>query len=166
MKFHFRHRGQAQTIELLSSADGSIAIVGKEQFGIQLLGREEGEISFKIDGEKKRAHWVRDGVHVWLRMDGRSYLLERLPGKISARDSASGSENILRAPMPGQVKEVLVKIGESVAAGDTLLVLEAMKMELRIQAPNEGKVVKLMIKQGESVEKDQILVEIGAEDAK
>ena len=46
------------------------------------------------------------------------------------------------------------------AKGQTLLVLEAMKMEIRIQAPRDGKVMKLLVKQAQTVERDQILIEI------
>ena len=44
--------------------------------------------------------------------------------------------------------------------GQTLLVLEAMKMEIRIQAPRDGKVMKLFVEQGQTVEREQILIEI------
>jgi biotin carboxyl carrier protein len=55
---------------------------------------------------------------------------------------------------------VNVREGEAVTKGQTLLLLEAMKMEIRIQSQREGRVRKLFVKQGQTVEKDQILVEI------
>ena len=62
--------------------------------------------------------------------------------------------------MPGQVRAVNVAEGESVTKGQTLLVLEAMKMEIRIQAPRDGKVAKLFVQQGQTVEREQMLIEI------
>jgi pyruvate carboxylase subunit B len=47
-----------------------------------------------------------------------------------------------------------------VTKGQTLLVLEAMKMEIRIQAPRDGKVAKLFVQQGQTVEREQMLIEI------
>jgi len=66
----------------------------------------------------------------------------------------------LVAPMPGLVRSVSVVEEEAVKKGQTLLVLEAMKMEIRIQAPLDGLVKKLLVKQGQTVEREQVLIEI------
>jgi len=55
---------------------------------------------------------------------------------------------------------VNVSVGEAVAKGQTLMVLEAMKMEIRIQALVDGTVRKLLVSQGQTVEREQILIEI------
>jgi biotin carboxyl carrier protein len=62
--------------------------------------------------------------------------------------------------MPGQVRAVNVSEGDSVTKGQTLLLLEAMKMEIRVQAPSDGIVKKLFVKQGQTVEREQILIEV------
>jgi biotin carboxyl carrier protein len=62
--------------------------------------------------------------------------------------------------MPGRVLDVLVSEGDAVAKGDTLVLLEAMKMELRIQAPSDGRVSAVRCRQGQVVERGQLLVEI------
>jgi len=76
--------------------------------------------------------------------------------------AAAGVETALRvkAPMPGLIKEILVKVGEDVKKGQRLLTLEAMKMENEIQAPGDGRVGKFDLRPGISVEKDQILIEL------
>jgi len=66
----------------------------------------------------------------------------------------------LAAPMPGLVRSVNVEQGESVSKGQTLLVLEAMKMEIRIHSPREGVIQRLFVKQGQTVEREQVLIEI------
>jgi biotin carboxyl carrier protein len=66
----------------------------------------------------------------------------------------------LVAPMPGVVRTVNVSEGDAVIKGQTLLLLEAMKMEIRVQAPREGVVKKLFVKMGQTVEREQILIEI------
>jgi biotin carboxyl carrier protein len=62
--------------------------------------------------------------------------------------------------MPGQVRAVNVNEGDRVTKGQTLLLLEAMKMEIRIQSPQDGLVRKLFVQQGQTVEREQMLVEI------
>jgi biotin carboxyl carrier protein len=66
----------------------------------------------------------------------------------------------LTAPMPGQVRTVNVSEGDAVTKGQTLLVLEAMKMEIRVQAPRDGVVSSVLVTGGQTVEREQILVKI------
>ena len=75
--------------------------------------------------------------------------------------SASVSEGLVSAPMPGKVLRVLVKEGESVKTGQGLLVLEAMKMENEIPAPRDGVVKKIHVKEGDTVNTGDPLIEIG-----
>lgn len=62
--------------------------------------------------------------------------------------------------MPGQVRSVSVSVGDVVKKGQTLLTMEAMKMEIRIQALKDGRVTALHAAQGQTVEREQILIEV------
>jgi acetyl-CoA carboxylase biotin carboxyl carrier protein len=66
----------------------------------------------------------------------------------------------VKAPMPGKILEVLVKVGDQVKEDDELLMLEAMKMENPIYAPIDGTVKDIKVKASDSVETDQVLVVI------
>jgi biotin carboxyl carrier protein len=63
--------------------------------------------------------------------------------------------------MPGQVLDVLVRVGDVVEQGQTLVLLEAMKMELRITAPQAGTISGVFCQAGETVDRGQRLVEMG-----
>lgn len=67
----------------------------------------------------------------------------------------------LKAPMPGLVIDIRVSEGNSIAKGDALVVLEAMKMENVLRAQENGTIKKILVKKGDKVEKGQLLVEIG-----
>ncbi|MCK9275583.1 MAG: acetyl-CoA carboxylase biotin carboxyl carrier protein subunit [Syntrophales bacterium] len=62
------------------------------------------------------------------------------------------------APMPGNILEILVNVGDSVKEEDELLILEAMKMENPIYAPADGVVKEIKVKVKDSVEADQVLM--------
>jgi acetyl-CoA carboxylase biotin carboxyl carrier protein len=66
----------------------------------------------------------------------------------------------VKAPMPGKILEVLVKVGDQVKEDDELLMLEAMKMENPIYAPIDGTVKDIKVNANDSVETDQVLVVI------
>lgn len=68
--------------------------------------------------------------------------------------------NAVKAPLPGVITEIKVNVGDTVNAGDTVVVLEAMKMANNIEAEKSGKVTAICVKQGESVMEDSPLVVI------
>jgi len=71
-----------------------------------------------------------------------------------------GAEFILKAPMPGLVVSVLVSEGQSVERGQTLVILESMKMQNELRAPSAGNVARLRVQAGETVEQKQILLNL------
>lgn len=73
----------------------------------------------------------------------------------------SGSGNSVTAPMPGKVLSVKVSKGQQVNAGDTVVILEAMKMEQEIKASISGTVSDIPVKAEDTVKKDQPLVVLG-----
>ncbi len=70
-----------------------------------------------------------------------------------------GAEGI-RSPLPGLIIDVMIKEGDSVKAGQNMIVMEAMKMENQIQAPHDGTVKKVFVNKGDSVAEDDVLVEL------
>ena len=68
--------------------------------------------------------------------------------------------NAVKAPLPGVITSIEVEVGQQVKAGDTLVVLEAMKMANNIEAENDGTVVAICVKTGENVLEDAPLVVI------
>ena len=81
----------------------------------------------------------------------------------SSEASESGSANVntnnaIKAPLPGVITSINVNVGDEVKAGDTLLVLEAMKMANNIEAEKDGKVTAICVKPGQSVLEDYALV--------
>ena len=77
----------------------------------------------------------------------------------TAAKAPATSANALTTPMAGTVVKVLVDAGAEVKSGDTLLVLEAMKMETEVTAPKDGKVKSVEVAVGDAVQGGQVLVE-------
>lgn len=70
----------------------------------------------------------------------------------------AASEVIVESPMPGNVFNINVSVGQQVAAGECLVILEAMKMENEVVAPSAGVVKQIMVSKGTSVDTDDVLV--------
>ena len=78
------------------------------------------------------------------------------PAAPAAPAGAAGSVTVT-APMPGNILDVKVKAGDSVKAGDTLLILEAMKMENEISAPQDGTIASVNVRKGDVVNSGDLL---------
>ena len=89
------------------------------------------------------------------------FLRERQRRARTGRSRAAGA-NVVRAPMPGTMIEVLVAVGDEVESGQTLATMEAMKMEHLLTAPNGGVVTAVHTSAGASVDEDAVLIELGA----
>ena len=149
----------------LSDSEGTLNLAGLTADGQE---KTHGEISFardaqanrllvEIDGSAHIAHVAKVGDDWWIHLDGRIHMVT---GHEPGSSSDSSGEGGLTAPMPGTILEVHVKEGQRVREGQTLLVMEAMKMEHRIQAPKAGEVVALNFSEGERVDMGATLVEL------
>ncbi len=130
----------------------------------EVLQEESGKLDLLIDGKRVTAYVSSDNAKRWVTVHGQTFVLTKVSGTRPGGHGPRQAEGELVAPMPGQVRVVNVSEGEAVTKGQTLLVLEAMKMEIRIHAPRDGMVKKLFVSQGQTVEREQILVEIERED--
>jgi 3-methylcrotonyl-CoA carboxylase alpha subunit len=111
------------------------------------------------EGGRARAVVVREGDVVHVAMRGRVFRLKVLAARQDA-DAAGpeGSENFVGSPMTGVVRQVAAEPGRSHAAGETLVVVEAMKMEFAVVAPRAVVVDEVRAKAGDRVDIGQVLV--------
>ena len=105
---------------------------------------------------KQLAHAAKVGDDWWIHLDGKVHKLT------ISEQGAGGASNDggMTAPMPGKILEVLCKVGDKVSEGDSLLVMEAMKMEHRILATSSGIITSLHFAVGEQVDAGAALAEI------
>lgn len=105
----------------------------------------------------------RDGEAVWV-FDPDVGPVRYAP-LVGDADAAASGDASLEAPMPGTVVQLRVQPGTAVSAGETLVVLESMKMEISIAAPHDGSVAAVHIAAGDQVERGAVLIELAEDDA-
>ena len=128
--------------------DGKLLIqVDGRTFNTTLLeiNRAEKSLVILINGQKQQVQ-IKEPLDELLHSMGLDKIVD------------AGASNI-KAPMPGLVLDVLVSQGDTVAKGDKVLVLEAMKMENIIKASGDGVVARILVNKGETVDKNQVLIE-------
>ena len=133
--------------------------VRQAEAGVWILRRGSEQTVAQVDG--------RDGkLVVEIRRPGRDAVVvaaevsdaRRAVLAAPARSAAGGAPVTLRSPIPGRLIKLLVKPGDAVTAGQTLIVLEAMKMENELAAPRSGRVAEVRCAEGAAVEAGQDLV--------
>lgn len=155
-----------------ATVEGESVLAERTPDGVQLDGRE---VAFQVEPVgTDRAHFVFDdrsadvvGVRTasgWrVMVRGREYVVELEGERARAIRELTGLEAVpensdLLAPMPGLVVKVLVEAGQSVSAGDGLVVVEAMKMENELRATADGIVASVEVSPGVTVERDEVLI--------
>lgn len=107
-----------------------------------------------------------DGDRIWIHLDGVARELVWQDAITHYEEEAGGSAgDHARAPMPGSVILVPVAAGDSVAAGDIMMVIESMKLETAIKAPRDGVVEMIHFAVGHTFERDATLVSLKADAA-
>ena len=101
-----------------------------------------------------------------IKVNGNAYTIkiadkyDRLIKQIGLTVGAKQKANNIKSPMPGLVLSINVAVGDEVKKGDTVLILEAMKMENLIKAPSDAVIKAIHIKQGQAVDKSQLLIDV------
>ncbi len=159
-RYRFRWRvGDAVHVLCLAwSADsGWTATLGEnDPLRVRVLEHADG-LMLEIDGQAR--HWRVDVLDEGWQISSEDHSLRVEPARTQGAAAAGGAK-VLHAPMPGQVLECRVAVGDTVEAGQTLLVLEAMKMEHQLQASDAGKVKTCAVTAGDRVQEGQLLLEL------
>ena len=75
--------------------------------------------------------------------------------------ATAGAGTPVKAPLPGTINAINVKVGDTVAVGDVVIILEAMKMQNNIEAENAGTVTSILVNQGDTVMEGAVMLTIG-----
>jgi biotin carboxyl carrier protein len=166
--YHYQVDGQLTRVAVMAAGLGFAVTVNGERVLVQATLRAPGELSLTwADGRRARAYVAADGDRRWVALDpapeGGPVALQ-LPPRAGGRGRRGGAagHDTLEAQMPGVVRRVLAAPGDRVERGQALVLLEAMKMEIRVTAPHAGVVERVGVEEGAAVERGQVLVELAA----
>ena len=141
-----------------AAGDGSLFNIQIDQEQSTASATELPDGAFLLDlgdGRQVRAEVTREGDARWVTVAGRTALLHRVESETGAVAEEVG---LLEAPMPGKVVAISVSVGDAVKSGDSMVVVEAMKMEHPIRASRDGIVSAVNTAVGEMVSPGTALV--------
>ncbi len=138
--------------------------IGGQEYRAEVRELTAERASILVDGVELSVDLVQLGRRKVAPIQAARSVVEKTPAATptpaAAKPARPGVRGSVPAPLPGRILELKVKEGDSVKAGQTLLVMEAMKMENAIPAPHNGTVKQLFINVGDDVGEGDVLAEI------
>jgi 3-methylcrotonyl-CoA carboxylase alpha subunit len=148
--------GERRAVRLTFSQDRLEARVGEQTLVLDRPSYAAGELLAELDRDPVSARFETHGRAVLVNARGETHMIERYnPAALADALQAGGQ---IKAPMPGKVLSLAVKAGDAVKKGQTLVVLEAMKMEHALSAPADGMVESVAVTEGAQVGDGAVLV--------
>jgi len=164
LRFEFSVGGRTHAVTVEGKSSGaSVSVDGRDGRPVDWVVISGGIVSMVVDGRSRTARVARrdGGLSVWV--GGRRFDLDLGAADDAASAAVAGGgarSGVVKAPMPGAVVKVLVKEGDAVEVGQSLVIVEAMKMEHDVRAPVAGTVRKVAVAPGSSVGTTEAMVEI------
>jgi 3-methylcrotonyl-CoA carboxylase alpha subunit len=153
-RYEVRHHGATHVVEVLGA--GEVRVDG-QVLRVEGLGSDRCLVT-REDGTRTVVARAGTGSSPWLFAGGHAWPVEVATGGARPRSSAAGGD--MMAPMPATVVAIAAAPGTRVQAGDAVVVLEAMKMELVVRAPRAGEVAAVHCRVGELVRPGTRLAEL------
>jgi 3-methylcrotonyl-CoA carboxylase alpha subunit len=158
-------QGAPSAVELTFAAGAPVrARAGRDTFEMDHAAAADGTVAAMLNGERHQARYLRTAERLYLWSGDEAYEFT-LDDPRTHEFSASIASGGLTTPLPGVVVAVPVQVGQQVAAGDTLMVIEAMKMEHTISAPYAGTVEAVHFQRGERVPEGSELLALARADS-
>jgi len=161
MQHAFKLGESEHNIALSRSADAYRLHVGDQVIALDLQTTADGRAWLTIGERHVEVVIAVNGDDVFVHLDGEAHqlryrhALDRL-----AAQAGGGGDDVIRAPMPGSIVAVSVKVGDSVSKGQTLLVMESMKMETTIVAPRDAVIESIAYEKGQTFDRDAVLLKL------
>ncbi|MEX2473640.1 acetyl-CoA carboxylase biotin carboxylase subunit [Marinobacter sp.] len=152
-----------ETVDLLVRKTGSTVSVshGDRHYQLAVETFGDGLLCIIDNGVRQRCQYHREGDSLYLQAFGQSWSVRDVTHQPAAGANGAGSGKV-QASMDGAIIDVLVSPGQRVQQGETLVILEAMKMEHPVRADRDGVVGEVLVSAGEQVKRSQLLVDITA----
>lgn len=160
MRYRYDYKGTTHEVRLQRLPDGRIeATIAERTYIVHASHLKQGEWLIIHEGDHHRLHTSAEADARYVQYGGVHYQLMRQQGRRRRSGVVQGAGD-MTAQMPSQIMEILVEEGEAVTAGQALIVLEAMKMEIRVSATADGIIKRVLVQPGQIVERGQTLIEM------
>jgi len=164
MSYEISINGETAQIDLQSHEGNAYQVsIGERNYSLDVAEVETGVYSILIDGKSFNVELTRDGIKTYtVNTLYNSFAVEIIDAEsryMNARKEHEDEDvSFISTPMPGKVVRILVKEGDEVKAGETLIIVSAMKMESEYKVQKDKKIQAVLVKEGDNIDGDQPLI--------
>lgn len=165
MEIRLSHMENIHNVFLTREKDVCVISINQKEYRVKDLLLQGCHLSFAIDESRISMYIFKDADRSYISFNGECYIIERVKAaKAGTKGAAAQLASSVSSPMPGLLVKLPVAIGTKVSAGQTLAIVEAMKMQNELRAPRDGVVEKIHFKEGVQVDAFQVIVELESSD--
>ena len=148
-----------------SSVDGKIiATINGKEHSIRIIGLKNGILEFILDNSYRTAKILEfDSSHIKILMNGEQIILKKhsklteiLEKSVVLGGSSSGESKLL-SQIPGRVVSINIRAGDQINKGDSIIVLESMKMQVAVKAHKDGQIRDIKVNVGDTVSRNDVV---------
>jgi biotin carboxyl carrier protein len=169
MAYEIKLEHRTARIEILNRAGNKILLaVDDRKYELDVVMVEKGVYSILYNGQSYNIELIegKSSKEYIVNTFARSFLAEIIDAETKylnnrLHGTENKGENEISSPMPGKVVKIPVSIGEHVSAGQTLIVVEAMKMQSEFKSTADQVITEILVKEGDTVNTHQIMIRLG-----
>ncbi len=161
MQYRLSYQNKIFNIDIREEKDGLAVTVGDNTFQLEDCRLQDCVMDYRLADRVMQIYFIQDKDDYHVASNGEYYVIRK--AEVTAHDTKGATAvetNSIVSSMPGLLVKAAVKVGDKVKSGDTLVIVEAMKMQNELRAPRDGIVKSINFKEGEQVDAFQPIVEL------
>ncbi|MCP4623432.1 MAG: biotin/lipoyl-binding protein [bacterium] len=173
MEQEFRYKGDVHTVKITtenedqSKAESFSAAIGENKYGFDVARISTNCFSIAFKDINRTVYAAENDEEIFIHLNGRVVQLAKAGNdikKFSSDGVEFGAKDEIATPMPGKVVKILVNEGDTIETGQSLVIVESMKMENEIKSPTNGTVKSIHFSDGDLVGPNQLIIKLDPEE--
>ena len=168
MDFEYSYEGKTYLVKIDGNRSGEYkAAIEKNIYDFSASNISPNEFSILIDRKNIKTYVAESDENIYVHIGGKTIKLGKAQSSTRGFGGAGGefgAKDEISTPMPGKVVKILVNEGDRVEAGQSLVIVESMKMENEIKSPTAGEIISVNFANGDLVEPGQTIIKLNPSD--
>ena len=161
MPYRFSYLNELYEVDVRQEEKQHVVVIGAKEYLVDEINIKDNSASFRIGDKRHNFYFARCNDKIHIALDGEYYMIGLTSGsRYGAEGPGQKGDNVIASSMPGLLVKLSVKVGDKIKSGDTLVIVEAMKMQNELRSPVDGEVKQVNFKEGEQVDAFQTIIQI------
>ncbi|MGA2297050.1 MAG: acetyl-CoA carboxylase biotin carboxyl carrier protein subunit [FCB group bacterium] len=159
------YKNNLYNLDVEVQGENCILNINNEKITIPVRQFNENIFSVFLNNKYTNAYSAEDDNHFYINIEGENFVFDKVKESENKffDDCVSADKDIIKPPMPGSIVKILVEKGQKVKENDSLIIVEAMKMETTLYSSIDGVITEINVSAGQQVDSDVVLIVVEKE---